>query len=125
MEIHVYIIMGLFAILSGVSGGLVGYYKSRSELQTLLKDYRTVLDCSSCTVSIKVENMEKSYTAVIQDIKDHTKAVNKICTELQLLVQMQDVIGKSHEGIIKQLDGIYKQQQILLAERKQPQNNVL
>jgi len=119
MEIHIYVIMGLFAILSGVSGGLVGYYKSRSELQSVLRDYRTVLDCSSCSVSIKVENMEKAYTAVIEDIKEHTKAVNKICTELRLIAQMQDMIGKSHEGIVQQLKEIWDQQQVILAEKGQ------
>ena len=117
MEIHIYIIMGLFAILSGVAGGLVGYYKSRSELQTVLKDYRTILDCSSCAAAIKVENMEKSYIAVVKDIKEHTKAVNKICTELRLIAQMQDMIGKSHEGIIQQLKDIWEQQQIILTEK--------
>lgn len=109
--------MGLFAVFSGISGGLIGYYKSRSELQSLLKDYRTIKDCSTCVIAIKVENMETSYASVVEDIKEHTKAVHSICIELKLVAQAQETIGKSHEAILKQLKEIYEQQRDILLSR--------
>lgn len=117
IQFHIYIIMGLFAVFSGISGGLIGYYKCRAELQSLLKDYRTVMDCSTCVIAIKVENMETSYANMIEDIKEHTKAVHNICTELKLVAQAQKTIGKSHEAILKQLKEIYDQQRNLLISR--------
>jgi predicted DNA-binding protein YlxM (UPF0122 family) len=117
IEFHIYIIMGLFAVFSGISGGLIGYYKCRAELQSLLKEYRTVMDCSTCVIAVKVENMETSYASVVEDIKEHTKAVHSICTELKLVAQAQETIGKSHEAILEQLKEIYEQQRDILLSR--------
>jgi hypothetical protein len=86
--------MAAFTIMSGLTGGAIGFYKSKSDFVEKLKDYRTQNDCTRCSTRIKVESMEVNYKDMSHDIKETTKIVSNLFTKVAVIDQKQEEILK-------------------------------
>jgi hypothetical protein len=91
IPIVVYVLAsGLFAVLGGLAGGLVGYYKSKSDFQVDLREYKTRVDCNGCVLRTEIDNMKSDGDGLSKDLKEHTKKLTQVCVDIKLLAQKQD-----------------------------------
>ena len=107
-------------MFAGLAGGAIGFYKSKSEFQDLLKQYRTAADCANCVTRNKVDTMEREQEGTLKEIKEHTRSLLDLKGELKLSNQMQSVIMKKVEAIRKFQDELLPK---MLEQLKQYRNS--
>ena len=102
MTTELYIFLAAFTVISGLAGGAIGFYKSKSEFQANLKEYRSAADCANCVTRSRVDTMEQDFKDMISDFKEHTSAMGKLFTEVALINQKQEEILRKIKELKKE-----------------------
>lgn len=85
IPMSMYVIASGFTMMGGLAGGLIGFYKSKSDFQMILKDYRTAADCANCYT-------KSNYTGMEMEVKEHSRKISEVVTELKLVKARTDTI---------------------------------